>query len=186
MGCWRTIRLEQQTLCCMKLGRHTSLWDGSYPGFKYLLWLEKEFGIAPMALGIHDLQAFFCPGIFKHLNLFQWAALVEEERGDKSYFHEQTPAEMGQRAFLHVGLLSLQCLSNSQWTVPAWLSCHTAHLIWGASRHHKLPLSWDPSQAQSQWGVLPCLSQRGCWKKRLYNIYVCIFKLCLHPASKRV
>lgn len=56
----------------------------------------------------------FCPGIFKHLNLFQWAALVEEERGDKSDFQEQTPAEMGQRAFLHVGLLSLQCLSNSQ------------------------------------------------------------------------
>lgn len=67
-----------------------------------------------MALGIHYLQAFFCLGIFKHLNLFQWAALVEEEGGDKSDFQEWTPTEMGQRAFLHVGFLSLQCLSNSQ------------------------------------------------------------------------
>lgn len=65
-----------------------------------------------MALGIHYLQAFFCLGIFKHLNFFQWAALVEEEGGDKSHFQEWTPAEMGQRAFLHAGLLSLQCLSN--------------------------------------------------------------------------
>lgn len=55
---------------------------------------------------------FFCLGIFKHLNFFQWAALVEEEGGDKSHFQERTPAEMGQRAFLHAGLLSLQCLSN--------------------------------------------------------------------------
>lgn len=59
-----------------------------------------------MALGTHYLQAFFCLGIFKHLNLFQWAALVEEG-GDKSDFQERTPAEMEQRAFLHVGLLSL-------------------------------------------------------------------------------
>lgn len=56
----------------------------------------------------------FCHGIFKHLNLFHWAALVEEEGGDKSHFQEWTPAEMGQRAFLHVGLPSLQFLSNSQ------------------------------------------------------------------------
>lgn len=81
-----------------------------------------------MALGIHYLQAFFCLDIFKHLNLFQRAALVEEEGGDKSDFQEGTLTETGQRAFLHVGLLSLQCLSNSQGTVPAWLSCHTAHL----------------------------------------------------------
>lgn len=37
-----------------------------------------------MALGIHYLQAFFCLDIFKHLNLFQWAALVEE--GEKVIF----------------------------------------------------------------------------------------------------
>lgn len=67
-----------------------------------------------MALGIHYLQAFFCLDIFKHLNLFQWATLVEEKGGDESGFQEWTPAGMGQRAFLHVGLLSLQCLSNFQ------------------------------------------------------------------------
>lgn len=59
MGSLEPSRLKQKTLCSMKQGRHTSLQDGIYPGFKYLLWLEKEFGIAPMALGIHYLQAFF-------------------------------------------------------------------------------------------------------------------------------
>lgn len=67
-----------------------------------------------MALGIHYLQAFFCLDIFEHLNLFQWGAPVEEEGGDKSDFQEWTTAGMRQRAFLHAGLLSLQCLSNSQ------------------------------------------------------------------------
>lgn len=49
--------------------------------------------------------------------MIKWAAQAEKEE-HTSDLQEWTPAEMvlkrGQRAFLHVGLLSLQRSSNSQ------------------------------------------------------------------------
>lgn len=108
------------------------------------------------------------PSFQKH-SITRWATQVEEtEVIFRSRLLQRCLLRRGQRAFLHVGLLSLRCSSNSQ------LLLHSQVASWPISSETLLgvtscPLTRippKPSVSPSE-ACCPALLQRGRWKKSI-------------------
>lgn len=130
--------------------------------------IRSYSGTGPKPKGLFHRQYSPSHSFQKH-SITSWATQVEEaEVIFRSRLLQSCLLRRGQRAFLHVGLHSFRCSSNSQLLLHSYAASWpiSSETLLGITSCPLIGIPPKPSVSPSE-ACCPALLQRGCWKKSI-------------------